>query len=79
MPARNRGRGLGRRLLQAAIEACRRNGARIVEGYPVTPTKDGKNLPAAFTWMGPIKFFQEQGFETVQALSPSRPLVRLRL
>lgn len=74
-----RGRGLAHRLLAAAVAACARRGARIVEGYPVTATQDGKHLPAAFSWTGPLPVFLAAGFEVVQQKAASRPLVRRRL
>jgi GNAT superfamily N-acetyltransferase len=74
-----RGRGVARQLLLAAIKACRRHGAQLLEGYPVTATKDGKRLAAVFSWTGPLGIFVEQGFEVVQADPPTKPLVRLRL
>ena len=51
----------------------------MVEGYPVTLTKDGNQLPAAFAYTGPLAVFEKAGFEIVQQLSASRPLVRRRL
>jgi GNAT superfamily N-acetyltransferase len=74
-----RGQGVARRLLGAVVDACRRRGAKLVEGYPVTPLRDGSRLPAAFSWMGPLRIFEERGFAVVQADPPSKPLVRLRL
>lgn len=75
----HRGQGVARALLQAAVKACRAHGAKIVEGYPVTTTKDGRPLAAAFAWTGPQKIFDEEGFEVVQATPPTKPLVRLKL
>jgi GNAT superfamily N-acetyltransferase len=79
IPRGRRGQGLSRALLGAVIEACRRHGAAVLEGYPATLTQGGEKLPAAFAWMGPLAIFEEAGFEVVQRLSPSRPLVRLTL
>lgn len=75
----HRGRGVCRGLLGAAVGAVEKRGARIVEGYPVTPTEAGKRLPAAFSYTGPLKVFEEAGFEVVQRKSRSRPLVRRAL
>ncbi len=71
-----RGRSVARALLRAAVRACRRLGAKLIEGYPVTTTRDGKSLPAAFAWTGPLKIFKDERFSVVQRLSPTRPLVR---
>ena len=74
-----RGRGIGRKLLDAAIRACKRRRARMLEAYPVTQTADGGRVASAFAYTGPIGIFEEQGFEVVQRLSPTRPLVRRTL
>ena len=75
----HRGKGVARALLQAAVSACRSNGARILEGYPVTTTKDGRTMAAAFAWTGPLKIFEEEGFEVIQASPPTKPLMRRSL
>jgi GNAT superfamily N-acetyltransferase len=75
----HRGQNVARGLLRAAVEAMRRRGAPVIEGYPVTPTAKGDKLPAAFSWMGPLKIFEELGFRETQRLSPAKPLVRLQL
>jgi GNAT superfamily N-acetyltransferase len=74
-----RAQGLARRLLDAAIRACARRGARIVEAYPITTTADGGKVAAASAYTGPLCIFEEQGFEVVQRLSATRPLVRRSL
>jgi GNAT superfamily N-acetyltransferase len=79
IPRANRGKGLSRILLEAAVAASRVHGARALEGYPATLTKGGARLPAAFAWMGPLPIFERLGFSTVQATPPSKPLVRLAL
>ena len=79
IPRARRGQGLSRGLLAAALGAMRRRRVKLVEAYPVTASKDGKKLAAAFAWTGPPKIFEEQGFVEVQRLAPTRPLVRLRL
>jgi GNAT superfamily N-acetyltransferase len=74
-----RGKGVARALLRASIDSCRRAGARVVEGYPVTTTQDGRRVASSFAYTGPLKIFEEQGFELIQRISPTRPLVRLQL
>jgi len=73
------GQGVARALLKAAVRACRRQGATVLEGYPVTSARDGKRLAAVFSWTGPLKVFEQQGFEVVQATPPTKPLVRRNL
>jgi GNAT superfamily N-acetyltransferase len=74
-----RNRGLARAMLKAALDFMRRRGVRLVEAYPVPLTRDGKKLPAAFVYTGPLSLFEQAGFEIVQRLSRSRPLMRKRL
>lgn len=71
-----RKQGLARKMLQAAVKFIRKRKIKTVEAYPVTLTKNGKQLPAAFSYTGPIKIFIDEGFEIIQQISPSRPLVR---
>jgi hypothetical protein len=61
----------------SAIKAIAEHGGRIVEAYPVTLTKDGKRLPAAFSFTGPEALYQQLGFREIQRLAASRPLYRL--
>ncbi len=77
--SRFRGQGIGRGLLSAAIKAAKKQKAKILEGYPVPLTKNGKKLPAAWSYTGPLKLFEEFGFRIVQRQSYSRPLVRKKL
>ncbi len=74
-----RRKGLAREMLRAAIKFLKKRKIKIAEAYPVTLTKDGKQLPAAFSYTGPIKIFEDEGFEIIQQLAPSRPLVRKKL
>jgi len=74
-----RGRGLSMRLVDAAVKAIRKHRGRIIEAYPVTLTKNGKKLPAAFAFTGPEIIYQRLGFKEVQRLAASRPLYCLEL
>lgn len=74
-----RGKGLARGLLRASVEAMRKRGIKVVEGYPMTTTRDGRRLSAGMTWRGPIKIFEELHFKTVQSTNPFKPLMRLEL
>lgn len=64
-------------LLRAAVELARKQGARIVEGYPVDP-HHGK-LPGAFMWTGVPKTFLHTGFKEVARRSKTRPVMRKRV
>lgn len=74
-----RGKGVARGLLTFAVQLARKKGARIIEGYPVTLTRTGKRLPAAWSYTGPLSIFEAQGFKIIQRLSRSAPLVRKNL
>lgn len=74
-----RHQGLARRMLAAAVTFLKKRTVKIAEGYPVTLTREGKQLPAAFSFTGPLKIFIDEGFEIIQQVSPSRPLVRKTL
>ena len=72
---RYRKQGVARQMLQAALKFITKRKIKTVEAYPVTLTKDGNQLPAAFSYTGPIKIFTDEGFEIIQQVSHSRPLV----
>jgi GNAT superfamily N-acetyltransferase len=72
-----RKQGASVKLLKAAIDHVRRNGGKIVEGYPVDPAR--KEVPAAFAWTGLVSAFREAGFEECLRRSPTRPIMRYRI
>ena len=74
-----RRRGLSQRLAEAAVRAVKKRRGRFIEAYPVTLTKAGQKLPAAFAYTGPEVIFQRLGFTEIQRLAPTRPLYRLEL
>jgi len=74
-----RHQGIAHLLAEKAVAAIKRRKGQIIEGYPVTLTKDGAKLPAAFSWTGPETVFQRLGFTEIQRLAQSRPLYRLDL
>ena len=69
-----RRRGVSAALLRAAVEHARRNGALIIEGYPVEPRKG--QVPDAFAWMGLPSVFERAGFCEVARRSATRPIMR---
>jgi GNAT superfamily N-acetyltransferase len=92
--AGQRGQGVGRALLDAAIDHARRCGARVLEAYPVE--RGGASNADAFT--GPRSMFERAGFREVGRFDrwravpaasgaqskrlvnrPGRPLMRLEL
>lgn len=69
-----RRRGMTVKLLQAAVDYARDNGATIVEGYPVEPKK--ASMPEAFAWTGLVSAFRKAGFVEVTRRSETRPIMR---
>lgn len=73
----HRGAGLMRDLLDAAVEAARDGGARILEGYPRDPS--AAKIPVNDLYLGTVSIFQEAGFTVVDRPKPDRALVSLTL
>lgn len=69
-----RRRGLSAELLGAAVDCGRERGAKIVEGYPIEPSKH--SAPDVFAWTGIASAFRNAGFQEVARRSPGRPLMR---
>jgi GNAT superfamily N-acetyltransferase len=67
--------GLTAKMLDAAAAYVRKQGARIIEGYPVEP-KPGARSADVFVWTGLASAFRKAGFEEVQRRSPTRPIMR---
>jgi GNAT superfamily N-acetyltransferase len=72
-----RKKGLTVSLLKYVVEYCRKQGAKIVEGYPIDPKKP--NMPDVFAWTGFMSAFQRAGFKEVARRSETRPIMRYEL
>jgi len=77
-----RGRGLARAMLAAAVDHARAGGATAVEAYAIDP--GGERIPNPIAYSGPIGIFLDAGFGVVgERLAGrtrwSRPVVRLDL
>jgi GNAT superfamily N-acetyltransferase len=70
---KHRRKGITVRLLKAAVEHVKRQGGRIVEGYPVDTKED---MPAPFVYTGTTSAFQKAGFREVARNTPTRPIFR---
>ncbi len=68
-----RRQGITVELLEAAIEHVRKQGGKIVEGYPVDVEKD---MPASSLYTGTASAFQQAGFKEVARRTPTRPIFR---
>ena len=73
-----RKKGIGTALLASAIDHARRSGARVVEGYPVDPTKRAK-VSSAELYHGTVSLFAANGFSEVARPSPDRAVMQLDL
>lgn len=72
-----RKKGVSTQLLKAAAKVLTNENEKILEGYPVKPTKPGnKDIPGAFAWTGTIPLFEKQGFKL--AGSPLSAKLRYR-
>ena len=69
-----RRKGLTVKLLGAAIEYAREQGAQIVEGYPTEPKK--ASVPDPFVYTGLVSAFRKAGFVEVLRRSETRPIMR---
>ena len=68
-----RGRGLTERLLRAAIAHARKQGAKVVEAYPVDPDSP------SYRFMGFVSAFEKAGFKKVGTAGTRRHVMRLTL
>jgi GNAT superfamily N-acetyltransferase len=68
-----RRKGITVSLLKAAVDHVRRQGGKIVEGYPVDVKRD---MPAPFIYTGTASAFQQAGFKEVARNTPTRPIFR---
>lgn len=73
----HRRRGVTRHLLEGAATFARKQGARILEGYPVEPKKGA--MPDVFAYTGVASAFERAGFHEVGRRSATRPIMRRRL
>lgn len=75
VPKAFEGRGVGVRLLKAAVDYARRKKARRLEGYPIVPPKAGR-YPSAFSHTGVPAMFARAGFRDVTPRGAQRPVWR---
>jgi GNAT superfamily N-acetyltransferase len=71
-----RGSGVQGRLLAAAIEYAREQGARVLEAYPVDKPQRSHD---DFMWFGSRSLYERAGFREVVRRSPTRVVMRLEL
>jgi GNAT superfamily N-acetyltransferase len=71
-----RGTGVATALLKTAVRTLARQGATVIEGYPVLPPRAGEPIPAAFAYTGTLPLFEQAGFEVVAARPKGKQRVR---
>jgi len=69
-----RNQGVSLKMLVALTRYANKQKIKIIEAYPVIPTK--AKLPDAFAWVGLYKSFARAGFKIVDCTSKNRPMVR---
>ncbi len=74
VPPAMRLEGIGTALLVSAIEHCRQNGARAIEGLPIDTSRRAGKLPPGFS-TGTLAMFERAGFTALAALPSGRTLV----
>lgn len=77
MDRRQRGRGVGTALLEAAIDHARSRGARWLEAYPIDPSVKRTSNSDAYT--GVVPMFERAGFKEVARRKDARPIMRKEL
>lgn len=66
--------GTSTALLRAALQYVKKQGGRILEGYPVEPRKD--RAPDVFVYTGLASAFRKAGFVECLRRSETRPIMR---
>lgn len=77
IPRAHRGAGVGRALLERAVEHARSSGAEMLEAYPVDTR--GARVPGSTAFTGTLDLFVSAGFQVVVERVTGRPVVRLAL
>ncbi|MGH8130767.1 MAG: GNAT family N-acetyltransferase [Steroidobacteraceae bacterium] len=75
VPAEYRGRGVAQALLAAAVAYAKKQGAMLVEAYPVDKRTRSKD---DYMWFGAKSMYDHAGFKEVARRKPQRPIVRIR-
>lgn len=75
VPAEYRGQGVAQALLTRAVAYAKKQGATLVEAYPVDkPTRCNDDD----TWFGAKSMYDNAGFKEVARRKPRRPVVRIK-
>lgn len=75
VPSAYRGQGVARALLGAAVDYAQKQGARLIEAYPVDKPERSRDEAL---WFGAKSMYDQAGFSEVARRKPQRPVVRLK-
>jgi len=75
VPAEYRGQGVAKALLTEAVAYAKRQGATLVEAYPVDKPTRSKD---EYMWFGAKSMYDNAGFKEVARRKPQRPVVRIK-
>ena len=74
VPSEHRGQGVAQALLDGAVAYARKQGATLIEAYPVDrPGRSGDDA----MWFGAKAMYDRAGFKEVARRKAERPIVRL--
>jgi ribosomal protein S18 acetylase RimI-like enzyme len=75
VPSAYRGQGVAQALLRGAVAYARKQGATLIEAYPVDrPARSHDE----YMWFGAKSMYDHAGFKEVARRKPQRPIVRLK-
>ena len=74
VPSEYRGRGVARALLEGAVSYARKQGAKLIEAYPVDKPVGSSDESM---WFGAKSMFDKAGFKEMARRKPQQPIVRL--
>jgi GNAT superfamily N-acetyltransferase len=76
VPPEHRHKGVATALLRGAVEYAAKQGATLLEAYPIDKAKRGAD---DWLWHGAKSMYDKAGFAEVARRKPERPVVRLAL
>ena len=75
VPAEYRHQGVAQALLKGAVAYARKQGATLIEAYPVDKPARSKD---EYMWFGAKSMYDKAGFKEVARRKPHRPIVRIQ-
>jgi ribosomal protein S18 acetylase RimI-like enzyme len=75
VPSEYRGQGVAQALLAGAVAYAKKQGAKLVEAYPVDKPNRSKD---DYMWFGAKSMYDRAGFKEVARRKPQRPIVRIK-